>query len=182
MTNKEPEYEEYGKRKITIDNTNPWNLGLIDKYEDTSLNSILESKAKPKDLRKQFIEELKKHSKEGKDLFTYRAIKQALMEMELQASDLAPKVNMTVNEFKSKVNKAMKEIDEHIADGKTIMYETALNLLADDEGFHELERLKIAYDKAMETNYLLAAVEEQKQLENHKVNLLDILRKDNTNE
>ena len=174
--NKE-KFEKYGSRKITIDNDAPWDLGKIDVYEHTSLNSILEntSNVKAINIKQQFIDELAKHAKEGKDIYTYRAIKQALLEMKFQAKDLAGKVNMTVKEFTQKLSETMKTLDEHLADCKQEMYTIALELLSDDKGFEELEQAKLAYDKAMQTQYLMAAVEEKKALSSSKVDLLSVL-------
>ena len=87
--------------------------------------------------------------------------------------------DMTVKEFIGHIEKTIKTLDNHVLDARDEMYNEALKLLADEEGFKELEQARLAYQKALEVHYLMGTIQDQKQLANSKVNLLDVLRKDN---
>lgn len=175
--------DQIKERHVEVDKLNPMDLASIDKYEDSYLNSLLNSSKEqindPIILRQQFLKDLEAHSKAGKDLYTYRALKTGLIEMRNSASELAPRVNMTVKEFIGHIEKTIKTLDNHVLDARDEMYNEALKLLADEQGFKELEQARLAYQKALEVHYLMGTIQDQKQLANSKVNLLDVLRKDN---
>ena len=159
--------------KMMLDNSNPINLRDIvgvpqdqrDRWEDLISNN--------KNSKKAVFDEIDNYSKEGQGLYTYREIKKGLTEMLLNSKEVAARKNVDERELRNKIKEALSKIDEHILDARDEMYNQALELLKDEEGFKNLEQLQIEYHKALESGMLLQAAGEMKALESNRVNLLE---------
>lgn len=171
-------------RKIEIDKSNPLSLSNIDKYTESSLDQIMNNMFKVNsdaELRREFLKDLAKHSEKGKDLFTYRALKSALLEMKYQSKEFCSKVKMTEIEFEESIQQTIDKIDDIIVEMNTERYEEAERLLADEKGFEELRQLQIEYHKVIEVLSIEGAIEDRKKLQSNTVNLLSLLHPEEKN-
>ena len=162
--------------KMLLDQSNPINLrevlGVSQEQRDR-WDDLLKSSDDKKVNKKAIFDEIDEYSKEGQGLYTYREIKKGLTEMLLNSKEVASRKGVNERELRNKIKQALSQIDNHILDARDEMYNTALELLKDEEGFKNLERLQIEYHKAIESNALIAAASEMKALESNKVNLLE---------
>lgn len=165
-------------RKVNFDPSNPLSLKNIDPDSGSHLDSILNDMFKAEsdlELRNQFIKDLEHHTEKGKSIFTYRALKSALLEMKSRADELCVKVKMTRAEFIGYLQDAIDKIDDIVVTMNTERYEEAERLLADEAGFEELKQLQIEYHKAIEVLAIEGAINDQKKLKGNTVNLLSLL-------
>lgn len=165
-------------RKVNFDPSNPLSLRNIDPDSGSHLDSILNDMFEAEsdlELRNQFINDLKHHTEKGKSIFTYRALKSALLEMKSRADELCNKVKMTRAEFIGYIQDAIDKIDDIVVAMNTERYEEAERLLADEAGFEELKQLQIEYHKAIEVLAIEGAINDQKKLQGSTVNLLSLL-------
>lgn len=169
-------------RKINFDPSNPLSLRNIDPDSKSNLDQIMDGMFEAESdiaLRNEFIEDLKRHTEKGKSIFTYRALKSALLEMKSRAEELYDKVKMTRAEFIGYIQDAIDKIDDIVVDMNTERYEEAERLLADEAGFEELKQLQIEYHKAIEVLAIESAVNDQKKLTGNTISLLSLLHPDN---
>lgn len=182
MNNKdEIKFETIKERNVEVDPLSPVNLALVDKYskeENLTLYNILNDKLKKdkNSLKKEFLASLESYSSPGKDLFTYRSIKTGLIELRLTAYNYADKLGMTPKEVIEKINSTIKKLDEHVLDARDELYNEALELLADEEGYKELERLRIEFQKAMEVQYIKSTIKSVDKLDSSKIDLIGMLK------
>ena len=85
---------------------------------------------------------------------------------------------MTYKEFVEAINSTIKKLDEQVLDLRDEFYQSALDLLEDEAGFEELEKLREKYLESLTSHYLIKALKDQNKLESHKMDLLSIIRGD----
>lgn len=159
------------QRKLVLDEENPLNLDKIDPIEG---GSVLDKGLK-RPSKKKFLKELEFHTKPGKSISVYRDLKSAFLEFRVRADLLAIKVGMTSEEFLEHINRTLEVLDTRIFETNVVRYETAEELLSDEKGYEELEVLRLEYKKAVEVLAIESAIEDQKALASHKVDLLSLL-------
>lgn len=168
-------------RKVNFDPSNPLSLRHIDPESNSNLDAIMDGMFETNsdlELRNEFIKDLQRHSEPGKSIFTYRALKSALLEMKFRADELCSKVKMTKAEFIGYLQETVDKIDNLVVDMNVERYEEAQKLLADEAGFEELKQLQIEYHKAVEVLALEGAINDQKKLQGNTINLLSLLHRD----
>lgn len=168
--------DQIKERHVQLDTRSLTKISKIDKYVNSKFDELIQSSGKS--TKKEFLDSLELHCKPGKDLYTYRAIKTGLIETRMNAKNLHSKFNMTYKEFVEAINSTIKKLDEQVLDLRDEFYQSALDLLEDEAGFEELEKLREKYLESLTSHYLIKALENQNKLESHKMDLLSIIRGD----